>query len=166
MQNNWNNFEHYYTQFIGPIYRYIALRVQNRREAEDLTSDVFLKALEHFEDYDHSRPFSNWIYTIAHNHLSNYIKQHKQPTIALEEIEQLPFSSNVAIEYEIQDEMEKIQAILKHLPPEKQQLIEMRYILGYSYKEMGEILGKEENTVKVATFRCLKDLQQRTYIPS
>jgi RNA polymerase sigma-70 factor (ECF subfamily) len=165
MRKDWNTFEHYYNQFIGPIYRYIALRVSNRGEAEDLTSEIFLKVLEHFEDYDQTRPFSNWIYTIAHNHVINYFKQHKT-TLSLEDIEQLKLPSNIAAEYEIQDEMERVQKTMKQLSHEKQQLIEMRYMAGYSYKQMGEILEKEENTVKVATFRSIDELKKRSYIAS
>lgn len=159
MKRNWRNFHEHYKHFIGPIFRYVVVRVPNREKAEDLTSDIFLKALEHFEDFDDTRPFSNWIYTIAHNHIITYLKQQKH-TIPIDDIESLQNPFNQETTYALQEQFEHIRVAMKKLPYEKQQLIEMKYLLGFSYREIGEIIGKDENNVKVATYRSLMELKK------
>jgi RNA polymerase sigma-70 factor, ECF subfamily len=165
MHKKWQQFETYYVQYIGPVYRYIALRVQNSAEAEDLVSDIFMKALEHFDEFDESRPFSNWIFTIAHNHLITHLQRRKS-TVHLDDIAELQNPYNLEKEFIDHQAFEQIKQTMQKLDPEKQQMIEWKYLLGYSYQEIGTILGKSENSVKVATFRAMEELKKNLPLSS
>ena len=71
-------FEKFYEANVDRIYRYVFFRVgQNQEIAQDLTSEIFIKALNAFERYDEKVSRSSWIYTIAHNHLANYYRDRK-----------------------------------------------------------------------------------------
>ena len=71
-------FQTLYWRFKDKIYNYFYYRTGfNKSVAEDLTSTVFLSALEHFDSYDKSRPFQPWIFRIAHNLLVNHYRQTK-----------------------------------------------------------------------------------------
>ncbi|MEK7211925.1 MAG: RNA polymerase sigma factor, partial [Patescibacteria group bacterium] len=61
-------FQQYYREFLPKIYRFVFFRVGGKREtAEDLTSEIFIKALDNFDSFDEAKPFSPWIYQIAKN---------------------------------------------------------------------------------------------------
>ncbi len=158
MSKQWQQFEKYYTQYIGPVYRYVALRVQNKAEAEDLVSDIFMKALEHFDDFEVDRPFSNWIFTIAHNHLVTHLQRQKK-TIPLDEIAELQNPYDLVKELHDRQDFDRIKEAMQKIDPEKQRMIELKYLLGYSYQEIGEIMNKSENSAKVATFRAMEELK-------
>ena len=131
--------------------------------AEDLTSEIFLKALEHFSGYKTDYPFGAWLFGIARNHLvDHYKKTAKKSTSSLDDIENiLPSKENVADIAEATLWNDRLQKAIKQLSPEKQELVTLRYLSEYSYAEMAEILGKEENAVKVATFRVIQHLKDQ-----
>src|SRR3990170_3288855 len=88
------DFETFYRANVDRIYRYLFFRVGGNREvAEDLVSDVFMKALEHFETYDPAISKSAWIYRIAHNRLVNHFRDQK-PTTDIDDI--APFLADVS----------------------------------------------------------------------
>src|SRR6056297_1297796 len=72
------HFLGFYKQYSNKIYNYFFYRVNfNDEVAEDLTSEVFLKAYKHFDSFDQSQSFQAWIFSIAHNHLANYYRDSK-----------------------------------------------------------------------------------------
>src|ERR1700722_12006351 len=78
------DFETFYGEHVDRVYRFVFFRSgQNRALAEDLTGEIFLKALEHFDSYNPALSKTAWIRTIARNHLINFWRDRKQ-TIPLE----------------------------------------------------------------------------------
>lgn len=154
-------FERFYQENMERIYRYVFFRVgRNTDVAEDLVSEIFMKALSNFEKYDEKISKSAWIYRIAHNHLANYYRDQK-PASNIDDIAHL-------IEGESGERtMEKIEAfgqvgeMLSALSSEDAQLVTMKYLEGYSYAEMGEILDRGADAVKMATFRAMKQLKAK-----
>jgi len=68
-------FEKYYREFLPKIYRFVYFRVgAKKEEAEELTSEIFLKALDAFDGFEEGKPFAPWIYQIAKNHLINHYR--------------------------------------------------------------------------------------------
>lgn len=145
------------------LYRYIYARTgANRDLAEDLVSEICLKALEHFEQYKSEYPFEAWLFGIARNHLiDHYKKTARKQTVALDDLENvLSTNEDTQKETDIRLSVDRLQGALAKLPPEKQELVTLRYLSGYSYGEIAGILGKEENAVKVATFRVVQQLKE------
>lgn len=162
--SDFQQFQKLYEEHMPKLYRYLYARVNADQEtAEDLTSEICMKALEHFDQYNPIFPFGAWLFGIARNHLADhYKKSSKRKTASLDELENvLPTSENVQEEAGHRLIVQELKAVLSELPPEKQELVTLRYFSGYSYSEMAEILGKEENAVKVATFRVIQDLKKR-----
>ncbi|MBT5807793.1 RNA polymerase sigma factor [Candidatus Uhrbacteria bacterium] len=154
------SFEQFYKENIGRIHRYVFFRVgQNRDVCEDLVSEIFMKALKNFEKFDPKISKSAWIYRIAHNHLSNHYRDTKTNA----DIEDVKFSlvgergEETALDVEEQGQL--IEA-LDELPPEDRRIVTMKYIEGYSYKEIGEILGRTSDALKVASYRAVKKLRK------
>ena len=153
-------FRQFYEANFARIYRYVAVRVGKREIAEDLVSEIFLKALKAFESYDESRSRSSWIFTIARNHLANYYRSAGR-IVADEEIESMPIAGpDFQKKVERFDEVSKLMKVLSEMPLEKQSLIRMKYLEELSYDEMAERLRRDKNALKVATFRAMKELRE------
>lgn len=152
-------FTQYYEQHKTAIFNYILYRVSfNRETAEDLTSDIFLKAFEAFDRYDRNRSFKTWIFTIAHNHLVNYYSGKKEALPleeAVEVVKETPISDNVDHRMTVS----KILHLVSKLPAEKRELIIMRYVNDLSNSEIASITGKEEGAVRTALSRAVATLR-------
>lgn len=155
-------FTVYYEKHKTAIFNYILYRVGfNRDTAEDLTSDIFLKAFEHFEKYDRERPFKTWIFTIAHNHLVNYYIA-KKDTLPLEEaIEVVKESSSVSQDTEHSMTVAKILHLVSELPDQQKEIVIMKYVDDMTNEEIAGTLGKEEGTVRTALSRAIASLRNK-----
>ena len=158
-------FQQYYREFLPKIYRFVFFRVGGKREtAEDLTSEIFIKALDNFDSFDEAKPFSPWIYQIAKNHLINHYRVMGR-TVPMDEEFDAPDKGGEerVIAFESRDELTKI---LNKLPPEKQRVLELKYLDGFSYKEIAEMLGEKELNLRVMVSRTLKELRKLSDFPS
>ena len=90
-QKDTQAFAQLYEAYFDKIYRYIAMRIRNEMEAEDMTQQVFMKMLQSISSYkSQGVPFSSWIYRIAHNLVVDYLRQqNKKATVDIEGL-QLP----------------------------------------------------------------------------
>ncbi|MFC1788045.1 RNA polymerase sigma factor [Patescibacteria group bacterium] len=152
---NKREFSHFYTKNIDPIYRFVYFRVnQNHDVAEDLVSEIFIKALNHFDKYDFKQSKSAWLYTIARNHLINHYRDQKQ-MVDLDEISNFLSIKEDSTETEIE-----IDKFLAYLSNQEQELVTFRYLLGYKYSDLAEIFNMKSTAVRVATHRAMKKLKK------
>lgn len=157
-----SDFEHFYNLHIDKVYRFIFFRVGTNKDlAEDLVSEIFMKALEHFADYDPKISQSAWIMTIAKNHLSNHWRDRKQASGLPNEEDEAGdgFWLNLAIEARKKDVIkQEVYELLAKLDKNSQEIVTFHYILGYSYSEIAEMRNMTETAVKVAAHRAIKKL--------
>ncbi len=162
-------FEQFYKDHLDKVYRYVFFRVgADKALAEDLVSEIFVKALHHFEKYDRTISVSSWIMTIAKNHLANHWRDTKKTEclpededmegkegksdddfwlkIAKKELEQFHFTHEV-------------EGLLAALTVEERELVTFHYLVGYSYAEVAELKNSTEGAIKVATHRALKKMR-------
>lgn len=158
-ENKKQNFLHYYDQFKDKIFNYFWYRVGfNRALAEDLTSDVFLKALKNFQDFDQSRSFQSWIYAVAKNHLLNHYRTVNRET-DLELAEKLDSSELSQIENKL--ELEEIFSVINQMENYHREVLILRFADGFDNKEIAEILDKDEGAVRTQISRALEELRKR-----
>jgi len=154
------SFETFYNTNLDRIFRYVFFRVgQNRDVAEDLVSEIFMKALKNFEKYDPKISQSAWIYRISHNHLANYFRD-KKKTTDIEDVKFCLVGSDGHDEIIKQEEHWIIEEGLDELTIEERRIVTMKYIEGYSYKEMAEIMERTADALKVASHRAVKKLRK------
>jgi RNA polymerase sigma-70 factor (ECF subfamily) len=153
--------EKIYEIFAEPVFRYIFLRVGNREEAEDLTSRIFLKVFRRIKTYREGEvPFSAWIFRVAHNELVDYFRLKKPIPQSLDDVYDEPTSSSFEPEVKLlEEELQKriIQALMQ-LTAEQREAITLRYLEGFSIKEIAEIMGKGEGAVRSLLSRALRRL--------
>src|SRR3989344_7447047 len=166
-------FEKFYEEHFDKVYRFVFFRSGGDRETtEALVSEIFMKALQHFKDYDVKISKSAWIMTITRNHLFNHWRDTKK-TYALPqgEDEDGEFNSDsfwlkLGIQ-KWQKETNRQEAVqyLTKLEPEEAEIVTFHYLIGYNYAEIGQMKGMSEGAVKVAAHRAIKKLRSFTDSP-
>ncbi len=136
-----------------PLYNYIYRIVYNREDAEDLLQEVFLKIFKNIDSIDFKRNLRSFIFKIARNSCIDFLRKRKSRIPFIEEI----YESKNDI-YERMKLKGKIERALLNLKEEDREIIILKYIENFKIKEISEITGIPENTVKIRIFRALKKL--------
>lgn len=142
------------------IYRYIAYRVGDRALAEDLTAEVFVTLVKKLHSYqDRGRPLIAWLYTIAGNIIKMHFRKHKH-------VELNPFSEEMIDQQATPDQVTdkrlthaKLLAQLPRLTDEQGQVITMKFMEGFSNREIAKLMGKTEGSIKALQHRALQTLK-------
>jgi len=157
---NKRDFKRFYSKNFDKIYRFVFFRVGGDRDlAEDLVSEIFVKALEKFHTYDPKISKVSWIYTIAKNHLANHFRSKYFRDVEPLEVD-VWWQDQTWELIDSQADQKAFYKMLKNISTDEQRLVTMKYIEGYNYQEMSEILGKEKVTLRVATHRAIAKLKK------
>ena len=152
-----------YERYVVRIYNYIYYRTGNTYDAEDLTERVFMRALRHIENYqDHGLPFTAWLYRIAHNLVANWHRDNsRRKEYPLDE-RMVIHQSSVHPEWELlqQEERELLLDVIRNLPPERQQLIILKFVDHLTNAEIGKIMNRTEGAIKSLYHRTLLILRE------
>lgn len=144
--------------FYPKIYRYVFYRVHKPEEAEDLTGDVCVRAVEAMGKQKGS--FTVWLYRIAANLIiDHYRKQAVRQEVALTE-EALQIPNGQPDELEKALTQEQVRKALQKLTGEQQQIIVLKFIEGYDNPEIAEMLSKSVGAIKGLQFRALAALKE------
>ncbi len=157
-------FEDWYDQHRSTVYRYVRFRVATREVAEDVTSEVFLKALRSFERYDPTRASPRtWLLRIARNAVTDHLRSLRRRGSLHVSLDRVPdLVSDTPSQEERVLRQERIQALLnanQTLRPADQEILSLRYGAGLSNSEIAESLGISHNAVAVRVHRALKRLK-------
>ena len=144
------------------VYAFIAGRVRNHDEAEDLTSEVFHKALAHLGSFEwRGAPFAAWLYRIAANAIAN----HSGAVVRDREIPAAGDPPEVAVAPVIQPEIEEVERrarlfrLVNSLPPDQRRVVRLRFGEEKSVREIAVEMGRSEGAVKQLQFRALETLR-------
>ena len=151
-----------YEEFFNRIYRYVYLRVGNRAEAEDLTGQVFLKALQSISSFRwRGVPFSAWLFRIAHNQVVDYMRKARlRRTVPLGE--SLPATSaDPVLLAEQRSTLGRLAHFVGQLTGAQRAVIELRFAGGLSTAETAKVLGKSPGAVKALQHSALVALRKR-----
>lgn len=155
-------FASLYDMHIDRVYNHIYYRLPSQADAEDITQEVFLKAWKAISKYKKTgAPFVAWLIAIARNLIADYYKARKK-FVPLEEIEVSDDSFEASPEAMAEASLDKreIRKALFKLKGDKQRVILMRFIDGFSYGEIAKLLNKSEGAVRVVQYRALIDLRR------
>jgi len=152
-----------YERYIDRIYSYIFHRTGNQHDAEDLTAKVFHRALDNIQQYqDKGFPFSAWLFRIAHNLVANWHRdQSRRPTVSLEKLDlKADHHHNPQHEVEHLNRLELLRAAILKLPPERQDLINFKFVERMTNAEIGEVMGRTESAIKSLYHRTVLSLRE------
>ncbi|HLQ05216.1 MAG TPA: RNA polymerase sigma factor [Verrucomicrobiae bacterium] len=155
-----------YDKHVAAIYRYVYYRVRDDAEAEDLTSDVFMRALKAMPRYEPRQAFLAWLYRIARNAVIDRARRGNRQ-VSYEDALEHPTPDQIVVPDEqvlAHSDNETLRGALAKLTPLQQEVIVLRFLEGYSTEEIAKIVGKREGTVRGIQFRAIGTLRQ--LIPS
>jgi RNA polymerase sigma-70 factor (ECF subfamily) len=152
-----------YDLYADKIYRFIFFKVSNAEEAQDLSSEVFLKTWQYIIDGKEIKNLNAFFYSIARNLVIDHYRKASQKEISLSEIEnseEHPRAEKNEIEKIAQKiQFDKVTEKLGQLKDEYREIIVLRYIEGMSIGEIAQIVDKKKGTVRVILFRALNALR-------
>jgi RNA polymerase sigma-70 factor (ECF subfamily) len=154
--------EELYLIHFDRIYSYLHLTVGNRHDAEDLTTQTFLKMLEAIGRFRwQSVPFSAWLFRIAHNLAIDHFRSRKR----VQAEDEVPEPAGQEESSAEQQAMESIGqagmlALIDELSAEQRQVLTLKFLFGFANAEVAGILDKTEGAVKSLQHRALASLQK------
>ncbi len=157
-------FGELYRRYVGRIYNYIYYRTGNQFDAEDLTARVFFRAMRHITKYqDRGMPFSAWLYRIAHNLVANWHRDNsRRQEVGIEDVlivqHDREHPERVLLRKE---EQEALLDMIRDLPPERQDLLILKFVQNHSNAEIGQIMGRTEGAIKSLYHRTLLSLREK-----
>jgi RNA polymerase sigma-70 factor, ECF subfamily len=155
--------EELYLIHFDRIYGYLHVSVGNRHDAEDLTTQTFLKMLESIGKFRwQSAPFSAWLFRIAHNLAMDHFRSTKrwQPE---EEVPEPPPDESTSAEAGALESIgqKSMLELIEDLSPEQQQVLTLKFVFNFANAEAATILGKTEGAIKSLQHRALVSLQKQ-----
>jgi len=157
-----DDFGKIYDEYVVRIYRFIVLKVPSQEIAEDLCSEVFVRALNEFKrtEVENEQAF---LYQIARHIIADYYRQNARfQVVSLEETHEIIDSTDSVFEQAVlASEMEQIEKALMNVRDEYQDFIIWRYLDEMSIAEIAEITQKSEGSVRVGVHRALAALKDK-----
>ncbi|MFO0780790.1 MAG: RNA polymerase sigma factor [Candidatus Gracilibacteria bacterium] len=148
-----------YHQHVQALYRFVYSKTSNQQDAEDLTSETFFQALKNLRSFSGKSTFKNWLYGIAkHLILAKYRERYNTATLELDENAyiQEPVGQTEEVAAENRQKNEALLEILSALPQNYRQVLELRFLKGYTVLETADAMGITEENAKVLQHRALK----------
>jgi RNA polymerase sigma-70 factor, ECF subfamily len=143
------------------VYAFIASRVRNRQEAEDLTSEVFRHALQNLKRFEwRGVPFSAWLMRIAANMMAD-----RWQRVARDAGEAPPDPPDAAATEDI-ERRALLYQLIDTLPADQRRVVVARFVEEKSIRDLAQELGRSEGAIKQLQFRALEALRERTHPPS
>jgi RNA polymerase sigma-70 factor, ECF subfamily len=155
--------EELYLIHFDRIYSYLHVSVGNRHDAEDLTTQTFLKMLESIGRFRwQSAPFSAWLFRIAHNLAMDHFRANRrwQPEEEVPEPDADESTSAEAGAFESIGRKSMLE-LIEDLSGEQQQVLTLKFVFNFSNAEAATILGKTEGAIKSLQHRALVSLQKQ-----
>lgn len=151
-------FECVYAEFKEKVARYIRGKVSNVHDAEDLTSDVFVKVFDGLSGFDENKAsLSTWIYTITRNAVTDYFRTAKR---FCELPEELCSEDNIDERLLNEETLERLADALERLSERERDIVIMRYYGGKTLKCISEIMNISYGCVKLMHSSALKKLRE------
>jgi RNA polymerase sigma-70 factor (ECF subfamily) len=154
--------EELYLLHFDRIYSYLHMSVGSRHDAEDLTTQTFVKMLEAIGRFQwRSVPFSAWLFRIAHNLAMDHFRANRrwQPE---EEVPEAAQGEETSAEEQALASLGQtsMMTLIERLSPEQRQVLTLKFVFRFSNAEAAAILGKTEGAVKSLQHRALASLQK------
>ena len=140
------------------VYAFIGRRVQDRAATQDLTAEVFRKALEAFEKFEwRGAPFGAWLIRIASNAIADH-RQKASREVLCEDVEEP--AAKIPGTIDTVENRAALYRFVRELPDDQRRVIEMRFAEEKAIREIAEEIGRTEGAVKQLQYRAIQSLRE------
>jgi RNA polymerase sigma-70 factor (ECF subfamily) len=157
-----NAFASLYDAYVEEVYRFILHRVGNQQTAEDLTSQVFLKAWDNLGRYKmRGSPFGAWLFKIARNIVIDHYRTQKETLpLEAEALSKPDPGANVAKEVEQRLQSEWLREVLLRLTEDQREVLTLKFVNGLKTAEVAKVMGKRQGAIRALQMRALQALAE------
>ena len=161
-QKDPSRFAELYELHFDRVYAYVARRVRDRAETQDLTAHVFQQALANLGKFKwRGAPFAAWLYRIASNAIADHARRNMRETNDLQSATE---TTAAAVDLEEVERRARLFRALDKLPDDQRRVIVLRFAEEKSIREIADELGRSEGAIKQLQFRGLENLRSRLSI--
>jgi RNA polymerase sigma-70 factor (ECF subfamily) len=156
-----NRLANLYDEYYDRIAHYVYVRIGDKNEAEDIASEVFLKALKSIKSYEEQGvPMQAWLFKIAHNLVVDHFRRKsKYKTVSIDNVEILD-DTDPADTAEINITMESVGKAMEKLTVDQREVLQLRFFGGLSSKEVAGAMKKTDGSVREMQRSALEKLRQ------
>lgn len=164
-----DSFAALFDMWFDRVYRYTAYRVE-ASECEDIVSEIFLKLVQYLPKYKPRSGvgFGAWLFRMAHNTIIDWYRKKKVLLGSdLETEDDQDFFASVVDEQPLPDQQvnslydyQRVYAFLKKLKPDHREVLELKFLEGFTNKEIASITGKTEGNIRILQLRALKEMRR------
>jgi len=158
-KKNLSEFRKIYEKWLNPVYRYCYFRVGNKKDAEDLTSQTFLKAYEGLPSYRHQGYFSAWLFSIARARMTDFYRKRKYD-LPIIEANHIYDENNLSAQVAKNVILDQVYDMIHQLPEKDKELLSLRFVAELTYPEIGVLLHRKEDAVRKAVSRILERIKK------
>lgn len=159
-KNDLGAFSALYQKYASQVYCYLLVRVGNRDDAQDLTSQTFLAAMERLHTYRSDGHFAAWLLGIARHKVMDQYRR-RRPELELETAVSHLITTDDDPDEQVNRQLiiEQVSRKLQTIAPDRAEALSLRLFAGLDVAEIARIMGKNEAAVRMLVFRGLRDLQ-------
>jgi RNA polymerase sigma-70 factor (ECF subfamily) len=158
-------FGELYILYVERVFRYLYSRVGSVHDAEDLTSQTFLVALESLSRLREDRHFAPWLFTIARSKAMDSFRQ-KKNTSSIEEVADIPVENDPMSGVIQSDQTAILTKLIRALSEDERELLRLRFLAEMSFPVIAHLLHRNESAVKKSTYRVLARLHSQLEFPN
>jgi RNA polymerase sigma-70 factor, ECF subfamily len=154
------DFTAVYEAHVGRVYGFVFSQVSNREEAEDLTSQIFLKVYNSLQRFEGRGSLEGWLFQIARVTVNDHWREkYRLPAVPLPEGLEI-VEHQVPPDFNRASRDARVKQLLEALPPNYRDVLHYRFLKRYSVKETAAVMQLTETNVKVLQFRALRKAAQ------
>lgn len=157
-------FDALYRRYVRRVYRYCYTHSGNAADAEDLTAQTFLAALEGIGRFRGRGTFAAWLIGIAWRKCKDlHRERYRKPQESMDEAEKMPNREAINLERHAyrQDILECVQNMWHHLSEDRQEVLRLRFWAGLNTAETANVMGRSRAAVKMLLSRAVADIRER-----
>lgn len=163
-QTNTESFGKLYDYYFPKVYAFVASRLADRADAEDMVSEIFMKVLENLRQFEwRGVPFGAWIFRIARNCLNDfYQRSGRTRTADLEEargVHEAEEKTSPHLKAASEELAQTVQKVLKDLPERELNVVQLKFFCELSNREIRDATGLSESNVAVILYRTLRRIK-------
>jgi len=144
-----------------PVYRFVASRVGNPTDAEDLTQLVFVKALEALPRYTaRGVPFGGWLFRLARNTVIDHVRTRRETSKLEAASSRATEDAGPEVIAVLRDDLAAVAIALEELTEDQREVIALRFFAGLSAREAAVAMGRQEGTIRGLQFRAIGALRR------
>lgn len=151
-----------YDLYINQVYRYVYYRV-TKDEVEDIVENIFIRVWENIDKYKPGKhPFSSWLFRIAHNIVVDHYRFHRKHISLHDRLpKHLNQSDDDPADWAGQRlNQDQVREALSQLKENHQQVLVLKFLSGFSNKEIAEVMGRKVGNIRILQYRALRELRE------